>query len=162
MIAPPAGVKIWLVAGATDMRRGFTLIELLIVIAIIYWVDTAHALPSFFPGHESAPTSHHHIKHGILFFAIAVVAALFIHEPKAFQTETLLPNRDMVHGARHLLAVGGRVEERANHSIWRDASLWAFVAAMILFHSAAAPGGVYLGLFLNDLGASDGLALIPH
>ena len=23
MIAPPAGVKIWLVAGATDMRRGF-------------------------------------------------------------------------------------------------------------------------------------------
>jgi len=23
MIAPPAGVRIWLVAGATDMRRGF-------------------------------------------------------------------------------------------------------------------------------------------
>jgi len=87
---------------------------------------------------------------------LAVLAALLIHEPKAFQTETLLPNRDMVHGARHLLAVDGRVEERANCTIWRDASLWAFVAAMILFHSAAAPGGVYLGLFLNELGASDG------
>ena len=23
MIAPPAGARIWLVAGATDMRRGF-------------------------------------------------------------------------------------------------------------------------------------------
>ena len=23
MIAPPAGVRIWLAAGATDMRRGF-------------------------------------------------------------------------------------------------------------------------------------------
>jgi len=86
---------------------------------------------------------------------LAVFAALLIHEPKAFQTETLLPNRDVIHGARHLLAVNGRIEEPSKRSIWRDSSLWAFMVAMLLFHSAAAPGGVYLGLFLEkDLGAS--------
>jgi hypothetical protein len=37
---------------------------LLLVVAVVYWVDTADALPSFFPGHE-AGSSHHHIKHGI-------------------------------------------------------------------------------------------------
>jgi MFS family permease len=31
----------------------------------------------------------------------------------------------------------------------RDPALWAFVAAMVLFHAANAPGGVYLGLFLK-------------
>jgi MFS family permease len=30
-----------------------------------------------------------------------------------------------------------------------DHALWAFVAAMVLFHVANAPGGVYLGLFLS-------------
>jgi MFS family permease len=40
----------------------------------------------------------------------------------------------------------------------RDATLWVFVAAMVLFHFSNAPGGVYLGLFLKqDLGASDSL-----
>ena len=43
----------------------------LLVVAVVYWVDSASALPSFFPGHE-AGSSHHHIKHGI---AAAVVAA---------------------------------------------------------------------------------------
>jgi MFS family permease len=38
----------------------------------------------------------------------------------------------------------------------RDPALWAFVAAMLLFHSANAPAGVYLGLFLKrSLGAAD-------
>lgn len=41
-------------------------------------------------------------------------------------------------------------------SIWRDKTLLVFVAAMILFHFANAPGGVYLGLYLkNDLGAQE-------
>jgi len=40
----------------------------------------------------------------------------------------------------------------------RDATLWVFVAAMVLFHFANAPGGVYLGLFMKqDLGASEGV-----
>ncbi len=38
----------------------------------------------------------------------------------------------------------------------RDAGLWAFAAAMILYHAANAPGGVYLGLFLKrDLHAPE-------
>jgi hypothetical protein len=43
---------------------------LFLVIAIVYWVDSASSLPSFFPGHESG-SSHHHVKHGI---AAAIVA----------------------------------------------------------------------------------------
>ena len=35
-------------------------------------------------------------------------------------------------------------------SPWRDAALWSFIAAMVLFHAANAPGGVYLGLFLSS------------
>ena len=40
----------------------------------------------------------------------------------------------------------------------RDSQLWAFVAAMALFHAANAPGGVYLGLLLKrDMHASHAL-----
>jgi hypothetical protein len=49
----------------------------LLVIAVIYMVDTAHALPSFFPGHSSAPTSHHHVKHGIAAFVVALGCFVF-------------------------------------------------------------------------------------
>jgi hypothetical protein len=47
---------------------------LLIVVAIIYWVQTADALPSWLPGHE-AGSSHHHVKHGIaaLFVGVALL-----------------------------------------------------------------------------------------
>ena len=57
-----------------------------LVIAIIYWVDTAHALPSFFPGHESAATSHHHVKHGIAALVVSMgcfIFAWFQTGPKA-------------------------------------------------------------------------------
>ncbi|WP_250846946.1 MFS transporter [Aquisphaera insulae] len=38
----------------------------------------------------------------------------------------------------------------------KDPALWAFVAAMVLYHAANAPGGVYLGLFLKrDLHAPE-------
>ena len=38
----------------------------------------------------------------------------------------------------------------------KDSGLWVFVVAMILYHAANAPGGVYLGLFLKrDLHAPD-------
>jgi hypothetical protein len=43
----------------------------LLVVAAIYVAEPAHALPSFFPGHE-AGSSHHHVKHGI---AAAVLGA---------------------------------------------------------------------------------------
>jgi MFS family permease len=40
----------------------------------------------------------------------------------------------------------------------RDGVLWTFMAATVLFHASAAPGGAYLGLFLRKyLGADDGL-----
>jgi amino acid permease len=48
----------------------------LIVIAIVYWVDTADALPSFFPGHE-AGSSHHHFKHGLAAFILGIGAFIF-------------------------------------------------------------------------------------
>ena len=43
---------------------------LFLVIAIVYWADSASSLPTFFPGHESG-SAHHHVKHGI---AAAIVA----------------------------------------------------------------------------------------
>jgi hypothetical protein len=49
---------------------------LLIAIALVYWVDTADALPSFFPGHE-AGSSHHHIKHGLAAFILGIGAFIF-------------------------------------------------------------------------------------
>src|SRR5947208_2483947 len=50
----------------------------LIVVAVVYFVEPEHSLPSFFPGHSSATAaeaSHHHTKHGIA--ALVVAAALF-------------------------------------------------------------------------------------
>jgi hypothetical protein len=48
----------------------------LIAIAIVYWVNTADALPSFFPGHE-AGSSHHHFKHGLAAFILGLGAFVF-------------------------------------------------------------------------------------
>lgn len=48
-----------------------------LVIAVVYFVDTAHALPSFFPGHSAAPTSHHHVKHGIAALVVALACFVF-------------------------------------------------------------------------------------
>jgi len=47
-----------------------------LVIAVVYWVDTADALPSFFPGHE-AGSAHHHVKHGIAAFVLALGCFVF-------------------------------------------------------------------------------------
>jgi hypothetical protein len=48
----------------------------LIVVAVIYWVEPAHSLPSFFPGHKSGST-HHHIKHGIAAFVVGLAVLAF-------------------------------------------------------------------------------------
>jgi hypothetical protein len=50
----------------------------LLVVAVIYWVEPAHSLPSFFPGHVGAgakDAGHHHTKHGIA--ALVVALGLF-------------------------------------------------------------------------------------
>ena len=48
----------------------------LIVIAVIYWIEPASSLPSFFPGHE-AGSSHHHVKHGIAAFLVGLACLAF-------------------------------------------------------------------------------------
>lgn len=60
----------------------------LLAIAIVYLAEPAHALPSFFPGHVGAGSSeygHHHVKHAIAAFAVALAAfayAWFATGPK--------------------------------------------------------------------------------
>jgi multisubunit Na+/H+ antiporter MnhB subunit len=60
----------------------------LIVVAIVYWIEPARSLPSFFPGHE-AGSDHHHAKHGIaaLLVGLAVLAfAWFQSAPRKSKT----------------------------------------------------------------------------
>ena len=82
---------------------------------------------------------------------LAVVAALLIHEPDERRSRGLTPsNGDGGSTARDSDG------QTANGWFPKDAGLWVFVAAMILFHAANAPGGVYLGLFLKrDLHAPE-------
>ena len=49
---------------------------LLIVVAIVYFVDSASALPSFFPGHQAGST-HHHAKHGIAALVVGLGCFVF-------------------------------------------------------------------------------------
>ena len=52
------------------------LAALFIAIGAVYFAEPAHSLPSVFPGHVSATATdagHHHTKHGIASFAVAVV-----------------------------------------------------------------------------------------
>jgi hypothetical protein len=48
----------------------------LLVIAVVYLLDTADALPAFFPGHEAGST-HHHVKHGIAAAILGLGALVF-------------------------------------------------------------------------------------
>ena len=49
---------------------------LLLVVAVVYWVEPASSLPSFFPGHE-AGSGHHHVKHGIAAFLVGLALLAF-------------------------------------------------------------------------------------
>jgi len=49
---------------------------LLIVVAVVYFVDSAGALPSFFPGHQAGST-HHHAKHGIAALVVGLLCFVF-------------------------------------------------------------------------------------
>jgi hypothetical protein len=48
----------------------------LIVVAVVYWVEPARSLPSFFPGHK-AGSSHHHAKHGIAALVVGLAVLAF-------------------------------------------------------------------------------------
>ena len=58
----------------------------LAVVGVLYLIDTASHLPSFFPGHEAGST-HHHTKHALLAF---VLAMWFVAPPRAWRS---------IHGA---------------------------------------------------------------
>jgi MFS family permease len=83
---------------------------------------------------------------------LAVAAALLIRETPGHR-ESRDSRRQEAQWARQ-----EGMSDASPTSGWlpKDAGLWAFVGAMILFHAANAPGGVYLGLFLKrDLHAPD-------
>lgn len=48
----------------------------LLVVAAIYLVEPAKSLPSFFPGHAAGST-HHHVKHALAAFVVALGAFVF-------------------------------------------------------------------------------------
>ena len=43
------------------------------VVGVVYLARTAAQLPSFFPGHQ-AGSAHHHSKHALVAFALAIVS----------------------------------------------------------------------------------------
>ncbi len=52
----------------------------MVVIAIVYFAQPQHSLPSFFPGHSSATdpeANHHHTKHGIAALVVALACFAF-------------------------------------------------------------------------------------
>jgi hypothetical protein len=49
----------------------------LIALAIVYWVEPARSLPSFFPGHQ-AGSSHVHFKHGLGCLLVALACFVFV------------------------------------------------------------------------------------
>jgi hypothetical protein len=48
----------------------------LLVVAALYFAQTASDLPSFFPGHQDGST-HHHVKHGIAALVVAMGCFVF-------------------------------------------------------------------------------------
>jgi len=49
----------------------------LVVVGVIYLAQTEHDIPSFFPGHVSHPSSHHHVKHGIAAILLGLACLAF-------------------------------------------------------------------------------------
>jgi Na+/H+ antiporter NhaD/arsenite permease-like protein len=83
---------------AADLRKlmlpAVILGVLLVVVAVIYFIEPEHSLPSFFPGHASATSSeagHHHTKHGIAALVVALACfafAWFQTGPKAVSADS--------------------------------------------------------------------------
>jgi amino acid permease len=51
------------------------LAAVLVVVGVVYMTSTAGNLPAFFPGH-AAHSVHHHTKHGLAAFGVAVLVVL--------------------------------------------------------------------------------------
>ena len=48
----------------------------LLVVAVLYFADSAADLPTFLPGHQSG-SAHHHVKHGIAALVVSLGAFIF-------------------------------------------------------------------------------------
>jgi hypothetical protein len=48
----------------------------LIVLAFVYWAESAGSLPSWIPGHEEG-SGHHHVKHGIAALLVGLALLVF-------------------------------------------------------------------------------------
>jgi uncharacterized membrane protein HdeD (DUF308 family) len=84
---------------ATTLRKlmipAVVLGVVLIVVAIVYFVEPAHSLPSFFPGHVSTSNSeanHHHTKHGIAALVVALACFAFAWFQSGPKTSTPEPS----------------------------------------------------------------------
>jgi H+/Cl- antiporter ClcA len=58
--------------------RPLTILLVVLAIAlvaggVVYFTETAHDLPAFFPGHDVHSTTHH-VKHGLALITLAVLA----------------------------------------------------------------------------------------
>jgi hypothetical protein len=49
---------------------------LLLALAALYFLEPAHSLPSFIPGHK-AGSNHHHVKHGLAALFLGLGAFVF-------------------------------------------------------------------------------------
>ena len=49
----------------------------LLVVGVIYIALNEHDIPSFFPGHASHASSHHHVKHGIAAILLGLACLAF-------------------------------------------------------------------------------------
>jgi hypothetical protein len=61
------------------------------VIAVIYFIDDAGSLPSFFPGHEAGST-HVHFKHGIAAAVVGLGCLVFAWFQTGGDRETASPS----------------------------------------------------------------------
>ncbi|HUY88205.1 MAG TPA: MFS transporter [Pirellulales bacterium] len=84
----------------------------------------------------------------------SIFAWLIVLQGLAFVASLLIHDRERQEPSDELPAIASEASERGPSPRGWDRSLWAFIAAMILFHACNAPGGVYLGLFMaRDLAA---------
>jgi MFS family permease len=88
--------------------------------------------------------------------ALAFVSALLIHEPSHRSHHSEKPRGEALPSTEKDLkgsAQGAIPVKPSRASIWQgivsDRALCLFILAMVLFHTANAPAGVYLGLFLT-------------
>ncbi len=128
-LAPPGGV-----GAALGALRFWKPIGIVIVALLGSWMAEHHGVASI-------------LTTLAIVQGLAVVFALLIHERAGDSS---------VHAAGVSTAVPEAKQPRVKGLLLKDKGLWAFVAAMVLYHAANAPGGVYLGLFLKrDLHAPE-------